>query len=181
MTAWMLCAAAALLSVERVAYIVIWRDPAAFRRWSCRSGVATFDDPVESLALLFVAFKVLQMSVFLGWHLAVGDGTLWPYSRDPGILAAGLVLIGLGQALNLSVFQRLGKAGVFYGNRFGYPVSWCREFPFTWFDHPQYVGTVTSIWGFFLLMRFPAPDWIVLPVLETLYYTAGAYLERDPE
>jgi len=29
-------------------------------------------------------------------------------------------------------------------------------------------------------MHFPAPDWIVLPLLESVYYAAGARLERDP-
>jgi methylene-fatty-acyl-phospholipid synthase len=68
------------------------------------------------------------------------------------VVAIGVVIIAAGQALNVSVFRRLGKVGVFYGNRFGYTVSWC----------------------------FPAPDWIVVPFLETVYYAAGARLEQDP-
>ena len=81
----------------------------------------------------------------------------------------------------MSVFNRLGKVGVFYGNQVrATTVSWCRRFPFTWFEHPQYVGTVLAIWGFFFLMRFPAPDWILVPLLESVYYAAGARLERDP-
>ena len=122
----------------------------ARRAWAGAGG------PVELLVVLFAAFKVIQIAVFVGWHLALGDGTLLPYSRDPGVVAAGALLIAVGQALNLSVFTRLGKIGVFYGNKFGHTVSWCRKFPFTWFDHPQYVGTVIAIWGFFFLMRFPA-------------------------
>lgn len=50
---------------------------------------------------------------------------------------------------------------------------------FTWFGHPQYLGTVLTIWGFFALMRFPAPDWLFVPALETVYYAVGAWLERD--
>lgn len=173
------CIAAALLSVERLAYIFIWRNPSAFKRWSLHraSGVG---GPVELLAILFAAFKVIQIAVFVGWHLTFGDGTLWPQSRDPKVIAAGALLVALGQALNVSVFKRLGKVGVFYGNKFGHDIAWCRKFPFTWFEHPQYVGTVLAIWGFFFLMRFPSPDWIVLPLLESVYYTAGARLERDP-
>jgi methylene-fatty-acyl-phospholipid synthase len=67
---------------------------------------------------------------------------------------------------------------VFYGNKFGYTVSWCRRFPFTIFAHPQYVGTLLSIWGFFLIFRFPHDDWIVLPAIETVYYIVGAHLEQ---
>jgi methylene-fatty-acyl-phospholipid synthase len=145
-----------------------------------RQTLAAAHGPVQMLVFLFVGFKVIQIVVFVGWHLVFGDGTLWPYSRDPRVVAAGAVLIGLGQALNVSVFRRLGKIGVFYGNKFGHSVSWCRRFPFTWFEHPQYVGTVLAIWGFFVMMRFPAPDWSLIPLLESVYYTAGARMERDP-
>jgi phosphatidyl-N-methylethanolamine N-methyltransferase len=180
MRVWLVCTAVALLSVERIAYVLIWRDPASFTRWSTRRALAVAGGPIEMLVRLFVAFKVIQIAVFIGWHLAFGDGTLLPCSRDPGVVTAGVMLIALGQALNVSVFRRLGKIGVFYGNKFGHSVSWCRKFPFTWFEHPQYVGTVLAIWGFFFAMRFPAHDWIVVPLLESVYYAAGARLERDP-
>ena len=176
----LVCLAAALLSVERIAYILIWRNPAGFSRWSTHGVVAAFGGPVDLLVILFAAFKLIQIAVFVGWHFAFGDGTLWPQSRDPKVIAVGALLIALGQALNVSVFNRLGRVGVFYGNKFGHTVAWCRTFPFTWFEHPQYVGTVLAIWGLFFAMRFPSPDWIVLPLLESIYYTAGARLERDP-
>jgi len=86
-------------------------------------------------------------------------------------------LIG-GQILNISVFYRLGKVGVFYGNKFGYPTSWVRKFPFSCLRHPQYIGALLSIWGFFLVMRSPQDDWYILPALETLYYVLGAYWEQ---
>jgi hypothetical protein len=66
MSVWLACTAASLLSVERVAYALIWRDPARFRRWSGRVGVG---GPIEVLVVLFVAFKVIQIAVFIGWHL----------------------------------------------------------------------------------------------------------------
>ncbi len=52
------------------------------------------------------------------------------------------------------------------------------KFPFSLLKHPQYAGALLSIWGFFLAMRFPHPDWYLLPSLETLYYALGAYLEQ---
>ena len=94
------------------------------------------------------------------------------------MLGLGGAMIIIGQILNISVFYRLGKVGVFYGNILGYELPWCREFPFSWLKHPQYVGTVLSIWGFFLVMRFPHEDWYLLPSLETVYYAFGAYCER---
>ena len=124
-------------------------------------------------------FKVVQATVFLGWCLYFGGGRLLPADAPLAVLAAGIVLIVAGQALNAAVFVRLGMTGVFYGNRFGHAVHWRYGFPFSWIRHPQYVGTVATIWGVFLALRFPNPDWIVLPVLETAYYVVGAFLEDD--
>jgi hypothetical protein len=93
-------------------------------------------------------------------------------------LGFGATLMIAGQALNVSVFHRLGKLGVFYGNKLGYRIPWSRKFPFSCLKHPQYVGALMTIWGFFLVMRFPADDWYLLPVLETLYYGFGAYFEH---
>jgi methylene-fatty-acyl-phospholipid synthase len=168
---------AVLLSLERVTYAAVWRAPNAFRRWAARH--VRNQSPIDTLAMLFVGFKVLQAGVFLAWCLAHGNGELSPYSSDVRVLLGGTLLIAPGQLLNLSVFRALGKTGVFYGNRLGQPVPWKRTFPFTLFEHPQYLGTVLTIWGFFVLMRFPAPDWLFIPVLETVYYAVGTYFERD--
>jgi phosphatidyl-N-methylethanolamine N-methyltransferase len=86
--------------------------------------------------------------------------------------------VAVGQGLSASVFHRLGRAGVFYGSAFGYELSWHDDFPFNLTRHPQYVGAVLSIWGFFLVMRFPAPDWLALPLLETCYYAISMRFER---
>jgi phosphatidyl-N-methylethanolamine N-methyltransferase len=99
-------------------------------------------------------------------------------SGDHVALAVGTASIVAGQFLNFSVFYRLGKIGVFYGNTFGYVIPWCREFPFSLLKHPQYVGALLSIWGFFLTMRFPYDDWYILPALQTAYYVLGAYFEQ---
>jgi phosphatidyl-N-methylethanolamine N-methyltransferase len=170
--------AAVLLALERVCYVVVWRDPARFQR-AVAGWVGGAREPVRALAGLFVAFKVVQATVFLGWCLYFGDGRLLPVDAPPPVLAAGIALIAAGQVLNAAVFVRLGVTGVFYGNRFGHAVHWRYGFPFSWLQHPQYVGTVATIWGVLLALRFPNPDWIVLPLLETAYYVAGASLEDD--
>ena len=95
-------------------------------------------------------------------------------------MSVGAALVLAGQVLNLSVFVVLGRSGVFYGNRLGQPVPWCEGFPFSWIRHPQYVGTVLTIWGIFVITRYPAPDWPVLPLLETVYYALGSLLEQAP-
>lgn len=167
---------AVVLSLERIAYVAIWRKPAGFRQLCTAWWPGTA--PVDVLARLFAAFKVLQGLVFVAWWIAHGDG-LRPAAGGSGPLIVGGLMILAGQILNVAVFVRLGRVGVFYGSRLGQVVPWHAGFPFSWFRHPQYVGTVASIWGAFIAMRYPAVDWSVLPALETIYYVLGAYLEEE--
>lgn len=171
-----LAAAAAALAIERLVYAFIWLRPDAFVV-ACRRLVPC-PDPVGVLAVLFGVFKFVQVLVFLAW-MAVHGG-LTPATDRIAVLVGGGVLLVAGQVLNLSVFARLGRTGVFYGNRLGHVVPWCEGFPFSIVRHPQYVGTVLSIWGLFLVMRYPEPDWLVLPLLETIYYALGALVEQAP-
>jgi phosphatidyl-N-methylethanolamine N-methyltransferase len=166
------------LSLERVCYIYISRAPEGFLRFCNRPRAVSLGGPVEVLRTLFYGFKGLQCAVFLGWCYVHGDGSLSPAGRGILPLAIGGALIAAGQMLSCGVFYRLGTVGVFYGNKLGYDLPWSRAFPFSWFRHPQYVGTVWSIWGVFLIMRFPQSGWYMLPTLETVYYMLGAYLER---
>jgi methylene-fatty-acyl-phospholipid synthase len=173
-----LALATLLLSLERVCYVWAWRYTDSFRAFCARPAVARWGEPVRILELLFYGFKAIQLGVFVGWCWVFGA---LPFgSRPPIALGAGLALIVAGQTLSFAVFYRLGRVGVFYGTRLGHMVPWCTGFPFSILRHPQYVGTVLSIWGFFLSLRFPAPDWVVLPAIETLYYAIGSRLESDP-
>ena len=97
------------------------------------------------LRFLVYGFKILQFTVFIGSCYFHGDGSLLSFGRSPWSLGLGLALIAGGQTLNLSVFYRLGKVGVFYGDRFGHQVPWCRGVPFSLFKRPQYAGTLFSI------------------------------------
>lgn len=170
--------AAVLLSVERICYVYIWHFPDSFRAFCDRLPWAFLGEPVDVLEKLFYGFKLIQFIVFFGWIYFHGNGSILPLSGGIFSLAAGGALIAVGQILNFSVFYRLGRVGVFYGNKFGYETPWCRAFPFSFLNHPQYVGTLLSIWGFFLVMRFPHDDWYILPILETVYYLLGGYFEQ---
>lgn len=175
----LLAASAVALAIERLAYIWISRSPDAFRQVIARLPGLAGHRPPEVVRRLFVAFKLVQATVFIGWFQAHGSAGMWSdVSSHPGTLAAAAVLIGAGQYLNLRVFQLLGREAVFYGRQFGEIVPRCRAFPFSVVAHPQYLGTCLSIWGLFLLVRFPHPDWVALPLIESAYYAAGALLER---
>lgn len=177
MTLVALLIAGALLSLERLCYVGIARTPQAFRRWCARPWVAAVGEPIRVVQKLFYGFKLLQASVFLGWCSVHSSGSWVPAVHVPLVLTGAGLIIVTGQVLVWSVFFRLGRAGVFYGDRLGYDVPWCDAFPFSILSHPQYVGTVLTIWGVFLLLRFPGADWYLLPILQTGYYLAGAWLE----
>lgn len=170
--------AAAFLAIERVCYVLVWRDPERFRRWVQPGNRPAVSDPVDVLKRLFLLFKIIQISVFAAWIIGFSD-RFPPLPTAPlPWLVLGVALFGVGQLLNIGVFWRLGKIGVFYGNKLGHEVPWVKGFPFSLVPHPQYVGTLMSIWGVFLVMRFPQPDWIVLPLISTFYYLLAMRLER---
>lgn len=170
----LLLAAAALLALERASYVWIARRPRSFL--AAASTIAgTAEDPTRVVERLFFGFKLLQAAVFAAWWLVHGE--LAPPDAPPWALGAGAFAITAGQTLNVAVFRRLGRTGVFYGDRFGHDVPWIEGFPFSVARHPQYLGTVATIWGLFAIARFPHPDWWALPALETLYYGIGARLE----
>ena len=172
-----LIAAAVLLSLERACYVWIARAPGSFRRWCTRPAVARLGEPVAVVAVMFIGFKLVQVAVFAGWWAAHGHGELRPADGGTAVLAVGSAAMLAGQFLNGLVFYRLGRIAVFFGDRLGYDVGWCQDFPFSVMRHPQYVGTVLTIWGFFLAARCPGDDWYLLPALETVYYVLGAALE----
>ena len=167
-----------LLSLERICYLWAWRYPESFRRFCGHPLTARLGEPTAVLQKLFYCFKVIQLAMFFAWCYVYGEGALLQPSRNSLSPVAGGILVLVGQALNFSVFYRLGARGVFYGNKYGYEIPWLRTFPFSVLTHPQYVGAVCSIWGFFFAMRFPHDDWYVLPLLETGYYAVGAYVEQ---
>jgi methylene-fatty-acyl-phospholipid synthase len=167
----------ALLALERLTYAWAWNRPAAFARHASETSWLP-DDPVLALRRLFRMFKVVQVGVLVAWcQWFAGDWLPSPSAPLPWLLF-GLALVGLGQVLNVGVMVRLGTEGVFYGNRFGRNVPWVTGFPFSIAPHPQYLGALMSVWGAMLAMRFPNPDWVVLPLVSMVYYALGARLER---
>ncbi len=178
MEAWPLLVAAGLLAPERICYVWIARYPQAFRRACTTPAVAWIGEPVAVVAALFAVGKILQCATFAFWFYT--HGHVGPWTPTPAVLATAWALVAIGQVLNWGVFYRLRYAGVFFGDRLGYEIPWSRAFPFSWVAHPQYLGTVLTIWGLFLAVRFPHPDWHLLPLLETLFYAVGARLESGP-
>lgn len=79
------------------------------------------------------------------------------------------------QTLNVSMYNAIGKKGVYYGEKLGSKVPWCTSLPFSVVSHPQYVGSVLSIWGVFALVyaQGPATLWTVATYWTGLYFVTG--------
>jgi methylene-fatty-acyl-phospholipid synthase len=176
-TALLIVASALLLSLERFWYLYAWRRPKAFTRMARRLRLGP--DGVTALERLFYVFKAIQLGVCAVWWFWFSEGDRLSFSESLPALLGGAALMIAGQLLNYFAMARLGRAGIFYGIRFGLEVPRCTRFPYNFIDHPQYVGAVLTIWGFFVLTRFPHVDWLVIPCIGTLYYALGARLEDD--
>jgi phosphatidyl-N-methylethanolamine N-methyltransferase len=172
-----LACAAALLAVERVTYVMIGRRPDLLLALCAGWGPARRCGPTAVVERLFYGFKVLQFGVFVAWCGVHGGGFPLPARNDAFVVALALALAVAGQILVVATFYRLGRTGVFFGDQLGFAVRRCREFPFSLLSHPQYVGTLLTIWGGFMLVRFPHDDWYALPIVETIYYLGSMWLE----
>jgi hypothetical protein len=102
-----------LLSMERICYAWVWHRADSFRLFCSHPTIAVLGELVDVLKNLFFVFKVVQMSVFIGWCMVFGEGVISLPGGNPWSLAAGLIFIVAGQALNISVFYRLGKLEFF--------------------------------------------------------------------
>lgn len=77
---------------------------------------------------------------------------------SPAQWVVGLLFGVLGQILNISIYTAIGHDGVYYGTKLGKTIPWCTTFPFTKvfglfrIAHPQYIGSVLSIWGLVTLV-----------------------------
>ena len=93
----------------------------------------------------------------------------------------GLQLILFGQLLNFSIYDAIGKNGVYYGNKFGISIPWCTSFPFNVFTaHPQYCGAVMTVLGAIVLFTTEAHAkagifWV--GIIQTLLYVYMAFVE----
>lgn len=75
----------------------------------------------------------------------------------------------------MSMYNAIGKKGVYYGEKLGSRVPWCTSFPFSVVSHPQYVGSVLSVWGVFALVQSQGPStlWLVAAYWSALYVITG--------
>ena len=72
------------------------------------------------------------------------------------------------QVLNVGIYNAIGADGVYYGFKLGKSVPWVTGFPFNITSHPQYIGSVLTVWGSFCLTLSQHPPGLLLL---TAYWT----------
>lgn len=183
-----------LLGIERFLYGYWYTFPSHFKR-SVREGY--FGSKIKAEPLYWKSamtmgtyIKVFQFSVILVdlfsrcemTHISKihnsGIASLWESSESIMTIMVGLVLLGIGQGLNYSVFRALGGIGVYYGHEFGYTVPRVSCFPYnTGISDPQYWGVVSCIWGIYVTTG--ANSYLV-PGLETFWYLMSMKVLENP-
>ena len=90
---------------------------------------------------------------------------------------AGACLFLFGLHLNILVYNLLGQKGVYYGMelRAIKVDKWVTGYPFSFFPHPQYLGSIMNWWAFCCFTGFdekgiPRWDVIALTAYATLLY-----------
>ena len=91
-------------------------------------------EPVDWFASVSVALNCAQFAALFAFGLTTGRVDLW---NCPSRLAAApwravcapLFLAGL--VFKVSIFSAIGKAGVYYGAKFGHTIPWVHGFPFS--------------------------------------------------
>ena len=114
-----LAVAATLLAIERACYTGVARAPGVFLSVCAGLAPAMRGAPGAIIARLFYVFKVLQVGVFAAWCVVHGDGSLVPAPGRPLVAGLATAIVVIGQVLVLTTFYRLGRTGVFFGDRFG--------------------------------------------------------------
>lgn len=109
-------------------YYTLWNYPKKWQRFVAPR------DPIDAMSLVGLVAKLVT------WTCALlnGDFSFQTYSWP--VYLAALVVAAFGQMLNAQVYEKLGKVGVYYGNRFGKKTSWITSWPYSHIPDPQYVG-----------------------------------------
>uniref|UniRef100_A0A7S0Q3H6 phosphatidyl-N-methylethanolamine N-methyltransferase n=1 Tax=Coccolithus braarudii TaxID=221442 RepID=A0A7S0Q3H6_9EUKA len=147
--------AALLISSSHVLYALVWYSPKSFM--SLCAALAPRSTAVSVFSALVAVAKVTQQVGLIGWASTHGNVLEMVISMGAVRWVTALLLMGVGQSLNLSIYRAIGKDGVYYGFKLGRPVPWSTAFPFNaGFRHPQYVGGMLSQLGVFALLATPS-------------------------
>ncbi|KAK9787879.1 hypothetical protein WJX73_007648 [Symbiochloris irregularis] len=140
------------LAAPHLLYSFIWFFPKIWLRWFGKEAVTVF-------SYIAACGKVLQFGAMVAWlTLSAGKGLWLDVTQVRAVQWAVFFVLFLGgQVLNGGVYRAIGKNGVYYGFKLGKKIPWCSGFPFNVVAHPQYIGSVITIWGIVALLWGQAP------------------------
>jgi hypothetical protein len=135
--------------LEHLFYTWIWLDSQSFMKILVGN-----TDRFERVHQILIFCKVCQ---FGGAAYGLSNFAALPPLNEWTI--ALLAILGLGQLLNFSVYNAIGKKGVYYGYKLGVKIPWCTSFPYNvpFLAHPQYLGAVSSYCAIYLLFLQALP------------------------
>ncbi len=168
------------LMFERCVYTFVWFFPKHFQDFAKAYPISEIGHPVDVVVALFYVSKVLQMGGLASWYYYTAPwANMFEISAFQWV--TGLQLILFGQLLNFSIYDAIGKNGVYYGNKFGVSIPWCTGFPFNVFTaHPQYCGAVATVFGVIVLLATEAhanAGIFAVGIIQALLYMYMALVE----
>lgn len=125
---------------------------------------------------------MLQFSAVLLWFSSIRSTGLCLDKSAISLVQflACLLLVAYGQSLNIGIFQAIGHDGVYYGFKLGKKIPWVTGWPFDTVAHPQYVGSVLTVWGMLALVwgQAPAVQLLTVAIFWTCVYVCTAVQEQ---
>lgn len=163
------------IALPHFLYAFIWFRPEQWRKMFPKN-------PVDAFATAGLIGKLLQFSVILLWFASLRRSGL---CLDLAAISlpqwlAFLLLACYGQSLNVGIFQAIGHDGVYYGFKLGKVIPWVNGWPFDSVSHPQYVGSVLTVWALVALVwgQAPAAALAIMAGFWTLVYVVTAVQEQ---
>lgn len=132
---------------EKFLYTSIWLNSERALKL-IRQAFGSSMDPCEAVHVGLISAKTIQaMPMICAFNYF---GSLPEVSLFNFVL---VLMAAMGQYLNFSVYDAIGKDGVYYGIKFGRNVPWSTKFPYNyaWLKHPQYLGAYIFICSTVLL------------------------------
>lgn len=164
-----------VIALPHFLYAFIWFQPKVWMKLFPKN-------PVDAFATAGLVGKILQFGTVLLWFSSIRSTGVCLDASAISLLQflACLVLVGYGQSLNVGIFQAIGHDGVYYGFKLGKKIPWVTGWPFDTVSHPQYVGSVLSIWGMLALVwgQAPAAPLLTLAAYWTCVYIVTAVQEQ---
>lgn len=173
-----LVALVAILSIPHVYYAWVWTNNSTWSQLCDSRGL----EPYKAFASGAHVIKGIQIAGMAWWVLPIIQNDPWKLVENIHPLKALLMLqlFGIGQLLNVQVYQKIGEAGVYYGTRLGKDIPWVYGFPFSIVPHAQYFGATLSFWATFLFLtneQTVREGIFVLYVVMAFYYAFSSYAE----